>query len=68
MKAKIKEIREWYNENGKLFQHTILYESGRSVGCFENLPKNAKKWMENAEMVRKFNSGNWTCKIYKEKA
>lgn len=68
MKAKIKEIRRWYNGKGKLVEHTILYESGQSAGCFENLPKTGEKWMENAVMVREFTAGNWTCKVYRKEA
>lgn len=64
--SSIKEIREWYNGNNVLIEHTILYESGRTAGCFEALPKTAKKWMESAKMVRKFKAGEWTCKIYRK--
>lgn len=70
MKAKIVEITEWYNSKGRLIEHSIVYESGRKCGCFEQLPKTAEKWLErvkkNAEYVKEEKVGNWTCKTYRK--
>lgn len=66
MKAKIKEIRRWYNGKGE-YQHTIVYESGKTRGYLEKLPNTAEKWMKEATMVRKSNRGNWTHEVYREK-
>ena len=68
MKAKIKEIRKWYNGNGKLIEHAIAYESGRTAMYFSEIPKNGKEWLKGAIIVKKFKEGNWTCEIYRKEA
>lgn len=66
----IVEIREWYNSKGELTQHTIVYESGRDCGHFEQLPKKAEKWLERAKReatwVNEAKTGNWACKVYRK--
>lgn len=70
MKAEIVEITEWYNSKGKLIQHTIIYESGRHCGCFEQLPKKAEKWLERAKReatyINEAKEGTWTRKTYRK--
>lgn len=70
MKAEIVEIREWYNSKGELVQRTIMYESGRTCGYFEQLPKKAEKWLERAKKsanyINEAKTGNWTCKAYRK--
>lgn len=66
MKAKIKEIRKWYNGNGELIEHAILYESGSTAGYFKGLPKNGEEWIKNAVMVRRFKKEEWTCEVYRK--
>ena len=70
MKAEIVEITEWYNSKGELIEHTIVYESGRHCGCFEQLPKKAEKWLErvkkSAKYIQESKKGDWTCKIYRK--
>lgn len=69
MKASIVEITEWYNSKGKLIEHTIVYETGRKFGCFEQLPKTAEKWLErvkqSAECTEESKVGDWTKKVYR---
>ncbi len=52
MKASIVEITEWYNSKGELIEQTIVYETGRKCGCFEQLPKTAEKVDERSKMHR----------------
>ena len=70
MKPEIVEITEWYNSKGELIEHTIVYESGRRCGCFEQLPKKAEKWMERAKReatwIGESKKGDWTCKVYRK--
>lgn len=66
MKSAIVEIIEWYNSKGKLIEHTIIYESGRKCGCFENLPKTAEKWMKEAKCLEESKKGDWTYKVYRK--
>lgn len=70
MKAEIVEITEWYNSKGELVQHTIVYESGRRCGYFEQLPKKAEKWIERAKReatyIKEAKEGNWTRKTYRK--
>lgn len=67
MKAKIKEIRIWYNDKGETIQYVIVYKSGKTSGYLEKLPKTAEKWMKEALLVRKDIIGKWTYKVYREK-
>ena len=55
MKASIVEITEWYNSKGKLIEHTIVYETGRKFGCFE----------QSAECTEESKVGDWTKKVYR---
>ena len=70
MKASIVEITEWYNSKGELIEHTIVYETGRKCGCFEQLPKTAEKWLErvkkSAGYIKESKKGDWTCKVYRK--
>ena len=70
MKAEIVEITVWYNSKGELIEHTIVYESGRHCGCFEQLPKKAEKWLERAKKeatyINKSKVGNWTSIVYRK--
>lgn len=70
MKASIVEITEWYNSKGELIEHTIVYESGRHCGCFEQLPKKAEKWLERAKREATWTNeekvGNWARKTYRK--
>lgn len=70
MEASIVEITEWYNSKGQLIEHTIVYETGRKCGCFERLPKTAKKWLErvkkSAGYTEESKVGDWTKKIYRK--
>lgn len=70
MQAPIIEITEWYNQKGELIQHTIVYESGRKYGCFEQLPKKTEKWLERAKKeanyTQKSKVGNWTSIVYRK--
>lgn len=70
MEASIVEITEWYNSKGQLIEHTIVYETGRKCGCFEQLPKTAKKWLERAKREATWTNeakvGNWTRKTYRK--
>lgn len=70
MKAEIIEIIEWYNNKDELIEHTIVYESGRHYGCFEQLPKKTEKWLERAKREATWTNetkvGNWTRKTYRK--
>ena len=70
MKASIVEITEWYNGKGELIEHTIVYETGRECGCFEQLPKTAEKWLErvkkSAKYIHESKKGDWTRKVYRK--
>ena len=70
MKAEIVEIREWYNSKGELIERTIIYESGRDCGCFEQLPKKSEKWLERAKKSANYTNeskvGDWSRKIYRK--
>lgn len=70
MKASIVEITEWYNSKGQLIEHTIVYETERECGCFEQLPKKAEKWLERAKREATWTNetkvGNWTRKTYRK--
>lgn len=70
MKPGIVEIIEWHNSKGELIEHTIVYESGRRCGCFEQLPKTAEKWLDrvkkSAGYINESKVGDWTLKIYRK--
>lgn len=70
MKSSIVEITEWYNNKGELISQTIIYESGRTYGYFEQLPKTAEKWLERVKKSAKYTNeskvGCWTHKRYRK--
>ena len=68
MKAKIEEIRKWYNGSGELIEHAIKYESGRTAGYFRDLSKTGEEWLKKAVMVKRFKKDQWTCEVYRKEA
>lgn len=70
MKAEIVEITELYNSIGEIIERTIVYESGRHYGCFEQVPKTAEKWLERAKReatwINEAKEGTCTRKTYRK--